>query len=188
MAWRPPSARTPQATLWRPLFLHQAPGWQMACPNTEGVEADAKGPPGTLTIGKQTFCFCGVCSGQHTLRTGLVKPPRSQLGVKRTLCLTKVEGPFQSTQGSGRGPRATHCRDACRVGGRLLQQDWGHGRWVQGPQGAAGTGSCSAAGARCPEGHIRAQGDRTAEHWGPHSPTSVSQILASRGRGSFLRK
>lgn len=46
-----------------------------------------------------------------------MKPPRSQLGVKRTLCLTKVEGPFQSTQGSGRGPRAMHCRDACRVGG-----------------------------------------------------------------------
>lgn len=156
----------------------------MACPNTEGVETDAKGPPGTLTIGKQTFCFCGVRSGQHTLRTGLVKPPRSQLGVKRILCLTKVEGPFQSTQGSGRGPRATHYRDACRVGGRLLQQGLVARKVPPRPsQGMAGAGSCSAARAGCPEDHVRAQGDPSQLH--PSGPAFVLQILASREGSPF---
>lgn len=109
--WNGSQPATPSAGAPQPVVMGVAsalgPRWQMACLNTEGMEANAKGLPGALTIGKQTFCFCGVHSGQHTLRTELVKSLCSQLGVKRSLCLTKVKGPFQSTQGSGRGPKLT---------------------------------------------------------------------------------
>lgn len=62
--------------------------------------------PSSSQLGNETFCFCGVCSGQHTLRTGLVKPPCSQLGVERILRLTKVKRSFQSTQDTGGGAKA----------------------------------------------------------------------------------
>ena len=75
------------------------------------MDADSK-RPACSQLGNKTFCFCGVCSGQHTLRTGLVKPPRSQLGVERILRLTKVKRSFQSTQDAGGGPRSACGRDA----------------------------------------------------------------------------
>lgn len=74
------------------------------------------------------FLRRGVHPGQHTLRAGLAKPPRSRLA-GRIPCLTKVEGRFQSTQAA----KANVLPGCTRwgVGGQLLrQQDWGHsGHW-----------------------------------------------------------
>lgn len=94
-------------------FLHQVLGSGAADgpPGHRGVDADAKWPA-CSQLGNKTFCFWGVCSGQHTLRTGLVKPPHSQLGVERILRLTKVKRSFQSTQDAGGGPRSACGRDA----------------------------------------------------------------------------
>lgn len=141
--WCPPG-HTVADTVSAPGPPHP-PGGQMACLDTEGVQACAKGPSSTLAIRKQTFCFCGVHPSQHTLRTGLVKPPRSRVGVRRIPCLTKVKGPFQSTQGSGRGPRLTCCaagRHAVSGGSCYSRTGGAEGGALE---GVVGTGFCTAA-------------------------------------------
>lgn len=135
---------------------------------------------GTLTIGKQTFCFCGVHSGQHTLRTGHVKPPHSQLGVKRILCLTKVEGPFQSTQGSGGRPRLICCQDSCSTWGGFCSRVRGMEDGSKALRGHGGHWflfSCLELGApRATSG----TGRWAAEHWGPLGSTPAAPCLRSR--------
>lgn len=154
-------SRPPQSMGWQlpanPLQVPQSPRWQMVCLYTEGMKAKAKGLPGTLTIRKQTFCFCGVHSGQHTLRMELVKPLRSQLGVKRSLCLTKVKGPFQSTQGSGGEPKLTQLEPTdfraaptCRLSGR------GFCSSTEGQRGLEEAG-VHLPGCGCLRSHIRGQ-------------------------------
>ena len=147
------------------------PRRQMARLDAEGAEANGKGPPGKLTIRKQTFSFCGVHSGQHTLRTGLVKPPRSQLGVEGILCLTKVEGPFQSTQGAG-GRTKANALPGC-MGTLGVASAPGLGALKVGPRpqrGRRALGFVQLPGAGCSKGQVKAQGDRTAEHWDPLNP------------------
>ena len=95
--------------------------------------------PSSSQLGNETFCFCGVCSGQHTLRTGLVKPPCSQLGVERILRLTKVKRSFQSTQDTGGGAEANVRRGRVGTPGAASARDaGGHGRWGQSPEEMVG--------------------------------------------------
>lgn len=92
----------------------------------------------------------------------------SAFGV-RIPCLTKVEGPFQSTQGSGGRPRLTCCQDAhsmcvCVGGGHTASTAARLGAQKVGPQRAWwALVSAQLPGAGCSEGHVRAQGARTTE-------------------------
>lgn len=172
-------------------FLHQVLGSGAGAadglPGHRGVDADAK-RPACSQLGNKTFCFCGVCSSQHTLRTGLVKPPRSQLGVERILRLTKVKRSFQSTQDAGGGPRSVCGRDArghMGLQGQLLP--WTRQALKVGPRGLC---RCWELGA--PHGHTNAQGSGTAERRGQLSPAPGAPRLPlpSREAGSqvFKRK
>lgn len=67
------------------------------------------------------------------------------------------------------------------------------GRWVQGPGGGGGHWFLLNCRSGCPEGHVRAQGNGTTEHWGPHSSAPAAPGLCYRcwlpeKRGSFWGK
>lgn len=132
---------------------------------------NGKGPPGKLTVRKQTFSFCSVHPGQHTLRAGLVRTPRSQLAVEGILCLTEVEGPFQNTQGTGGGTKANALPGRMGILGVASAPGLGALKVAPRPQrGRRALGFVQLAGAGCSKGHVKAQGDRTAEYWDPLSP------------------
>lgn len=100
-----PSACATRATLWQMLFLHQAPGGQVACLNSEGVEADAKGPPGTLTTGKQTLFLRCVFRPAHTQDRTCVTTSLSAWGEENSLH-DKSRGQFPKHTGLRRGAKA----------------------------------------------------------------------------------
>lgn len=146
--------------------------------------------PSSSQLGNETFCFCGVCSGQHTLRTGLVKPPCSQLGVERILRLTKVKRSFQSTQDTGGGPEANVWRGRVGTPGAASARDAGAWKVGPKPRGDGGPPGClQLLGAPC--GHTNTQGDRSVERWGRLSPAPGAPRpppLISREAGSQVFK
>lgn len=137
VAQSPLSAHAPQATLLCTLFLHQAPGRQRACPDSGGVEADAEGASQHSRNWKTN-----TVSAADVL--GLVRPPHCQLGVKGIPCLTKVERPFQSTQGLA-GHQGRRAAPAAGLGHRRRARAPHRGCWA--------LVSVQPLRAGCPEGH-----------------------------------
>lgn len=77
-----------------------------AWPSTGAARPTPKRPPGTLTTGKQTLHFCGERPGQHTLRPGLVKPPRSSAWREEKSLPNRSRRTFSQHTGAWRGATA----------------------------------------------------------------------------------
>lgn len=128
--WCPPPRPRPHCD--RHGFCTGTPGGRWPVRTQKVWKPMRKGLPALWQSENPTFCFCGVRPSQHTLRTGLVKPPRSRVGVRRIPCLTKVQGPFQSTQGLWQGAKANTlpgrigCRGAAPTGAGQESME-GHG-------------------------------------------------------------
>lgn len=99
---------------------------------------------------------------------------------KENSSLTKVQGPFQSTQGLWQGAKANVLRGCTRCRGAASTAAGSRGTEGGALEGMVGPGFCTAAWGGCSEGHIRAQGARTTEYQGPCSSVSLFQIVASR--------
>jgi hypothetical protein len=106
--------------------------------------------------------------------------------VKRILCLTKVKGPFQSTQGLGRGPKLTlpkpttlRAAPASRMWRGSFCSSTGGTEVGSGLLGMMGTGGYLDAGSCVSQGPHPGPRGRTAVHCGPlgFTPTPTSPFL-----------